>query len=136
MASIPKGTCSICRIAKKVNEKIKNNSKLYAFFAIIIIELLSMKIQDYVTPQRYIEFVYPLLTQIVLFIVFVAINYHSERLRFCKRQKLIVIFLALYYFLNITFLVFPICWSTYSGLVNYSILSLIGLLFVSTWRNI
>jgi len=136
MAANPKGTCTVCRIAKAVNEKIKKQSKLYAFFALIIIELFSMKIQDYTTPQSYVEFIYPLLCNISLFIIFVAINYHSERLRFCKRQKLIVIFLALYYFLNITFLLFPVCWSTYSGLVNYSILSVIGLLFVATWRNI
>lgn len=136
MASIPKPDCKICRVVKSVNEKIKKNSKLYAFFAIIIIELFSIKVQDYVSPQSYIQFVYPLLTQIVLFIIFVAINYHSERLRFCKRQKLIVSFLALYYFFNICFLLVPICWSTYSLLINYSILSIIALLFISTWRNI
>ena len=136
MASIPKSGCLICRFAKTVNEKIKINSKLYAFFAILIIELFSIKIQDYSTPQRYVEFIYPLLTQLVLFIIFVAINYHSEKLRFCKRQKLIVIFLALYYFLNIVFMLVPICWSTYYGLINYSILSIVGLLFIATWRNI
>ena len=136
MASIPQPVCKICRFAKVVNEKIKTNSKLYAFFAILIIELVSIKIQDHTTPQRYVEFIYPLLTQLVLFIIFVAINYHSERLRFCKRQKLIVIFLALYYFLNIVFMVFPICWSTYSSYVNYGILSVVGLLFYATWRNI
>lgn len=136
MAANPKGSCNVCRIAKAVNETIKKQSKLYAFFALIIIELFSMKIQEYSTPQRYVEFIYPLLTQIALFIIFVAINYHSERLRFCKRQKLIVIFLAFYYFLNIVFLLVPICWSTYSGLVNYSILSIVGLLFIATWRNI
>jgi hypothetical protein len=136
MASNPKVTCQICRTAKAVNEKIKKQSKLYAFFALIIIELFSIKIQDYTTPQSYVEFVYPLLCNISLFIIFVAVNYHSERLRFCKRQKLIVIFLALYYFLNITFLLVPVCWSSYSGLVNYSILSVIGLLFIATWKNI
>lgn len=136
MASIPKPGCLICRMAIKMNETIKKQSKLYAFFALIIIELFSLKIQEYTTPQCYKEFVYPLLTQIALFIIFVAINYHSERLRFCKRQKLIVIFLAIYYFLNIVFLLFPICWSTYSGLINYSILSIVGFLFIATWRNI
>lgn len=136
MASNPKPTCNICRIAKEVNEKIKKNSKLYAFFAIILIELFSIKVQDYVTPLKYVEFIYPLLVNLCFFIIFVAVNYHSERLRFCKRQKLIVIFLALYYFLNAMFIVFPICWSTYSGLVNYSILSVIGLLFIATWRNL
>lgn len=136
MAAIPKPGCLICRFAKTVNEKIKINYKLYAFFAILIIELFSIKIQDYSTPQRYVEFIYPLLTQLVLFIIFVAINYHSERLRFCKRQKLIVIFLALYYFLNIVFLISPICWSTYSEWVNYGILSVVSLLFIATWRNI
>jgi len=136
MASNPKPTCNICRFVQGINEKIKTNSKLYAFFAIIIIELFSIKIQDYVTPQKYVEFVYPLLVNLCFFIIFVAINYHSERLRFCKRQKLIVIFLALYYFLNAMFLIFPICWSTYYSLVNYSILSIIGLLFYATWRNL
>lgn len=136
MASLPRPTCLICRVAKKVNEKIKTNSKLYAFFALIIIELFSLKIQNYVTPKQYVEFVYPVLTQVALFIIFVAVNYHSERLRFCKRQKLIVIFLAIYYFLNIVFMLVPICWSTYSGLVNYGILSVVSLLFIATWRNI
>jgi hypothetical protein len=136
MAAIPKPGCLICRMASKLNDKIKVNSKLYAFFAIIIIELFSLKVQDYTTPKLYVEFIYPLLTQVVLFIIFVAINYHSERLRFCKRQKLIVIFLALYYFLNILFMLVPICWSTYYGLINYSILSIVGLLFIATWRNI
>lgn len=136
MASIPKGNCTVCKMAKAVNETIKKQSKLYAFFALIIIELFSMKIQAYTTPQCYEKFVYPLLTQIALFIIFVAINYHSERLRFCKRQKLIVIFLALYYFLNIVFMLVPICWSTYSEWVNYGILSVVSLLFIATWRNI
>jgi hypothetical protein len=136
MPAVPKTNCQVCRIAKSVNEKIKKNSKLYAFFAIIIIELFSLKIQDYVTPEKYVEFIYPLLAQIDLFIIFVAVNYHSERLRFCKRQKLITMFLASYYFLNILFILMPICWTTYSGLVNYSVLSVIGLLFISTWRNI
>lgn len=136
MAAIPKPGCTICRLAKSVNEKIKTNCKLYVFLAVIFIELFSIKIQEYATPQLYMEFIYPLLTQIVLFIVFVGVNYHSERLRFCKRQKLIVMFLALYYFLNIVFLVFPICWSSYSSWVNYGCLSIISFLFVATWRNL
>jgi len=136
MASLPRPTCLICRVAKKVNEKIKINSKLYAFFAIIIIEFFSIRIQNYVTPLQYVEFIYPVLTQVALFIIFVALNYHSERLRFCKRQKLIVISLAIYYFLNIVFMLVPICWSTYYSLINYSILSIVGLLFIATWRNI
>jgi hypothetical protein len=136
MPANPKGTCYFCRVAQVVNEKIKKQSKLYAFFALIIIELFSIKIQDYTTPQRYVEFIFPLLAQIELFIIFVAVNYHSERLRFCKRQKLIVMFLALYYFLNIVFMLFPICWSAYYEYVNYSILAVISLLFIATWRNI
>lgn len=136
MASIPKPSCKACRVAKAVNEKIKVNSKLYAFSAIVMIELLSIKIQEFVSTKSYLEFYYPLLTQVVLCVIFIAINYHSERLRFCKRQKLIVIFLAVYYFLNMLFLVFPICWSQYYAIVNYSILAIVCILFIATWRNI
>lgn len=136
MASIPKPSCKACRVAKAVNEKIKVNSKLYAFFAIVLIELLSIYLQEIVSVKSYLEFYYPLLTQMALCAIFIAVNYHSERLRFCKRQKLIVIFLAIYYFLNILFLLFPICWSDYYTIVNYGILSIVGLLFIATWKNI
>lgn len=140
MASLPRGGCQICRTIVKglsfVNEKIKKNSKLYVFFSIIVIEFLSIQIQNYVTIKEYEKFVYPLLTQIALFLIFVGINYHSERLRFCKRQKLIVGFLAFYYFMNIVFLLFPICWSTYSLWINYIIIGVISLLFIATWRNL
>ena len=140
MPGNPKGGCQICKaIATAVVssvEKVKTNFKLYAFISLIFIELFSMKLQNYVSVQDYSYKYYPLLANLEMAIIFLAVYLHSERLRFCTRQKLIVLFLIVYYLINILFLFVPICWSEYYNLVVYSIIGVITLLFIATWKNI
>ena len=154
MPGNPKGGCQICKaIATAVVssvEKVKTNFKLYAFLALIFIELFSIKLQNYksiITPIHDGYFVsendfnyafkyYPLMANLGFIIMFLAIYLHSERLRFCTRQRLIVLSLIAYYSFNALFLIVPICWSEYSEFTTYGILGLIGILFLMTWRNI
>jgi len=140
MPGNPKGGCQICKaIATAVVssvKKVKTNFKLYAFISLIFIELFSMKLQNYVSVQDYSYKYYPLLANLEMSIIFLAVYLHSERLRFCTRQKLIVLFLIVYYLINILFLFVPICWSEYYNLVVYSIIGVITLLFIATWKNI
>lgn len=135
MASNPKSLCQVCRMAQHLNEVIKKNIKLYAFFAILIIEFLSVFLQDVVSSERYLLFWYPLLFNLVCFTLFVGINYHANKLRFCIRQKIIVISLASYYFINALFVVFPTCWTNYQQLIGISILSIVLLLFIMSWKK-
>lgn len=136
MASIPKGGCQICRAVVKIGQNVKKNVKLYVFLAVILIEFLSIKLQNYTTPEFYAEKLYPFLSTLVLFLIIFAIYQYSEKLRFCQRQKLILIFLMFYYFINMLFIIVPICWSDYQNLINYSILCVLSILFIATWRNI
>lgn len=140
MPGNPKGGCQICKAIATVVvnsvKKVKTNFKLYAFISLIFIELFSMKLQNYVSIQDYGYKYYPLLANLEMTIIFLAIYLHSERLRFCTRQKLIILFLIIYYLINILFLFVPICWSEYYNLVVYSIIGIITLLFLATWKNI
>ena len=136
MPGNPKGGCQICKAIATTVEKVKVNFKLYAFLALIFIELFSLKMQNYVSVQDYAYKYYPLMANLEFAIIFTAIYFHAEKLKFCTRQKLIVLALIAYFLINILFLVVPICWSDYYALTSYSILGLILILFVMTWRNI
>lgn len=140
MPGNPKGGCLPCRVVKetaiKVGENLKKNIKIYAFFAIILIEFFSIVFQNKIPNEVYAYKIYPTLVNIEFAFIFLAIFFHSERLRFCVRQKLIILFLIIYFLFNLITLLFPICWSDYSNIVNYSILGVITILFLATWKNL
>jgi hypothetical protein len=140
MPSNPKGSCLICRVAndllEKVSKNIKKNIKMYAFLAIILIELMSMQMQNYVPQDVYAYKIYPTLVNLEFAIIFLAILLNADRLRFCIRQKLIILFLMLYFIFNLITMIFPVCWSDYTNVVNYSFMVVISILFLATWKNL
>jgi len=140
MPTKPIKSCKTCRAIAdaivKTGNNIKKNIKLYVFFAIILIEFFSMYLQNNFSQEVYVYKVYPALVNLEFALVFLAIFFHTKTLHFCVRQRMIVLFLMLYFLFNCTTIFFPICWSSYSLIVNYSILSIIFILFLATWRNL
>lgn len=140
MPGHPPGSCLPCRIVKEVSNKVKNNVekniKIYAFFAILLIEFLSIRYSNSFDPNVYAYKVYPTLANIEFSIIFFAVYLHTERLRFCMRQKLIVLSLLIYFLFNVLTILLPICWSSYYVYGSYGILSVILILFIATWRNL
>jgi len=140
MPSNPKGSCLICKLANdivvKAKTNIAKNIKMYAFLAIILIEFMSMQMQNYVPQEVYAYKIYPALVNFEFGVIFLAILIHSERLRFCIRQKLIVLFLILYFVFNLITIIAPVCWSDYSNTINYAFLFVLSILFLATWKNL
>lgn len=140
MPGNPKGGCLPCRVIKetvvKAGENLKRNIKIYAFLAIILIEFFSIMFQNQIPETVYAYKIYPTLVNFEFGIIFLAIFLNSDRLRFCIRQKLIILFLLLYFIFNLITLLFPVCWTEYSNVVNCSILSVILILSFATWRNL
>jgi len=140
MPSNPKGSCLICKLANdivvKAKTNIAKNIKMYAFLAIILIEFMSMQMQNYVPQEVYAYKIYPALVNFEFGVIFLAILIHSERLRFCIRQKLIVLFLILYFVFNLITIIAPVCWSDYSNIINYAFLFVLSILFLATWKNL
>ena len=145
MASIPKGVlCPTCRKVidslKKVNITVKKNIMLYSFAFVLLIEILSSTVLRDSISEQCNPYWYVLLTQLVLFIVFLNLNYNRELLRFCQRQILIVRSLILYYFIGCFSLIFNISDNKYIntvkwGLIIFSSFILIITIIIKIRRN-
>lgn len=139
MPTNPKGGCLICRkvkeTAKSVVKNVKVNTIVYAFFIIILIEFLSLRMQDIVSLEFYSNVLYPLFANIEFLIILLYLYNNSQRVKICKRQKRIILFLLLYFLFNVATLIFPICWGFYANLINYAFLCLILITIIATWRN-
>ena len=140
MPGHPIKTCLPCRaikdIAVKAKTNVTKNIKLYAFFTILLIELFSIRFASSFPAEVYAYKVYPMLANLEFFVIFLAIYLYAEKLRFCVRQKLIVIALMVYFVFNVLTLFFPICWSAYYVYGSYGILAVIAILFLATWKNL
>ena len=139
MPTNPKGGCLFCRKAKeavkKLNQNIKDNTILYMFFIIILLEFLSLRMQNIVSESYYQQALYPFFANVEFALFLLYLNYQSQRLRFCNRQKIIILFLMTYFLLNALFLVIPLNWGIYANLINYAFLCIILITIVATWRN-
>lgn len=135
MASVPKGVCGICKVAQNIGKSIAKNYKLYAFFIVILVELSTLVIQSKVSVENYAYKLFPIFTYINFIVILTAIYLHAKKLLFCDRQKLILMFLILYYSTNLFFTIFPVCWSEYQLLIYIAFLVVILILFFLTWKK-
>ena len=115
MAAIPNGVLGsrIANFTKEVNQKVKSNIMLYAFSFILIVEILSATVLRDTISKECNPYWYVLLTQLVLFVIFLNLNYSKKLLRFCQRQILIVRSLTIYYLIGCFSLVFNISDNTF-----------------------
>jgi len=127
MSSLP--PCGLaCRISK-ANEYLKEKKKeflIYSIFYLIGIEIFSFFIRY---EKNYACFWYPLLTQIGFFLLTFSFYLWNEKLRFCKRKNLSILFLSIYYLVGIIALIFNFSDSFYYSSVSYSFLGFSILFF-------
>lgn len=126
---IKKVSTLLNKIVEKVDKKeIKNKFLIFSFLIIIGIELISLFL---VNLKSYLLVIYPILTQLVMFIATLTMALYSKRLRFCKRKELALYLVSLYYLLNAFFVIFPITNYIYSIIVNFVIMGVAVYLLVT-----
>lgn len=136
MASVPK--CGLCRMTEPVEkffENKKQNFLVYSVFIVLLIEMFSNVINWFYVPKTfdfYASYLYPLLTQLVLFLMFSSIFLWRERLRFCLRKATATMFLSAYYLFGFISLLFCFTATFYINMVNFTLLSLALLIFVQS----
>jgi hypothetical protein len=136
MASVPK--CGLCRMTEPVEkffENKKQNFLVYSVFIVLLIEMFSNVINWFYVPKTfdfYASFLYPLLTQLSLFLVFSSLFLWRERLRFCLRKATATMFLSAYYLFGFISLVFCFTATFYINVVNFTLLTLALMLFVQS----
>ena len=139
MAVVP--PCSLCKATKFLENKIAGSKKsflVYSVFIVLLTELFSnIYVNFFYTPINrvydcYTDFYYPLLTQLVLFLIFASLFLWRERLHFCLRKASATMYLSIYYLFGFLAVLFCFSANFYFQVVNFSIISLSMLLFVQS----
>ena len=136
MASVPK--CGLCRMTQPIEnyfEDKKKNFLVYSVFVVLLVEMFSNVINWFYVPKTfdfYASYLYPLLTQLVLFLMFSSIFLWREKLRFCLRKATATMFLSAYYLFGFISLLFCFTATFYINMVNFTLLSLALLIFVQS----
>ena len=136
MASVPK--CGLCRMTQPIEnyfEDKKKNFLVYSVFIVLLVEMFSNVINWFYVPKTfdfYASYLYPLLTQLVLFLMFSSIFLWREKLRFCLRKATATMYLAIYYLFGFISLLFCFTATFYINMVNFMLLSLALLIFVQS----
>ena len=134
MSAIPKGVLGsrIANFTNEVNEKIKSNTMLYAFSFILLVEIASATVLRDTISKGCNPYWYVLLTQLVLLVVFLNLNYSRKLLRFCQRQILIVRSLTAYYFIGCCSLIFNISDNNYINIVKWMLIIFASIILILT----
>lgn len=126
---LKKASASLSKMVQKVDKKeIKNKFLIFSFLFIIGIELSSTFL---VAFKSYLLVIYPILTQLVMFIATFTMALYSKRLRFCKRKELALYLISIYYLLNVFFVLFPSTNYIYSIIVNFIIMGIAVYLLIT-----
>jgi len=122
MPRIP--SCAFCR---KMTETLKENKKtflIYSIFYLFIIELISYPLNSL---KNYACYWYPLLSNTGLFLLLFSIYLWNDKLRFCFRKNLAILFLSMYYLFGSLSILFKVSDNFYTNF-TLSILLLISVL--------
>jgi hypothetical protein len=137
MASVPK--CSLCKGTEIVEDKLKNKKQpylIYSVFFIIMIEMFSIFLNNVNISTEfnklYLVKIYPMLTQISMFLAVSSIFMWREKLRFCLRKATATMFLSIYYLFGFFAILFCFSSSIYYQFVNVALIGLVFLLFVQS----
>jgi hypothetical protein len=138
MASVP--VCSLCKGTELVENYFSNKKKnylTYSMFFILLIEAFSFIVNLFHVPNKkgydfYSDFVYVLLTQLVLFFIISSIFLWRERLHFCLRKATATMFLSIYYLFGVLSVLFCFSATFYYTVVSGGLLFFAILLFVQS----
>lgn len=134
MAAVP--PCGLgCRI-KKGYKWLESNKKPFLIISIFILLAIEIGSKFLRYEQNYACYIYPLLTQIQLFVIVFSIYLWNERLRFCLMKIISTLFLSMYYLFGIISIVFQFTDSFYESTISNGLLIISCLCFSLSAFNI
>lgn len=108
---------------------VKSQNKIYKYniFAVIVLEVLSMFLRE---SDKYVNYYYPLLSQLVLAVLVFTIYHKAKVLKYCTRKIWAYRFLMYYFVFGVVSIVLQLDNSTYTEVVGN------GLLFITAGLTI
>lgn len=116
-------------------EKVKKSFLIYSFFIIILLEIASIVINNNVSEDSYLNYYYPIITNLDFAILSGTFFLFRKRLKFCFRKKIAISSLVLYFLFNVFSVLFKLEANFYYSLVSYGLLGVVFATLVLTFYS-
>lgn len=113
-----------CRVAQ-AHSYLKENKKsflVYSIFYVLLAEIVSYFLRY---EKNYACKIYPMLSSLEFFVLFFSLFLWNDKLRFCLRKNLAVLFLSMYYLFGFFAVLFNLSDSVYAFYIS------VGLIFIA-----
>ena len=133
MAVNPTTTCLPCRVIKETIKNVSHNINFhfikYLLMYLVVVEIVTIFLADL---DSYAYKIFPAVTQFgyVCFLYFFYL--HRYKLKFCRRKRIVVKMLFIYYFINFITIIIPICLTTFTNIISYLLLTTVGITLLLT----
>lgn len=127
-----------CRTTKAitfVKENLKESKKailVYSIFLILLGEIISYFFRY---EKNYACKIYPMISQLEMFLLIFSLYLWNERLRFCYRKIVATLFLAFYFLFGFLSLVFNLTDSSYTTIISCGLLIISTIIFIASLFN-
>lgn len=133
--------CSLCKAPEKVRVYLESNKKIVCVYSIFLVLLIEWFSYFYVkfskvtpNPNNYFDYysmkLYPMLTQLAMFLLFFSLFLWKDRLHFCFRKSATTFYLAVYYLIGFISVLFCLSNSIYTEIVSVGTIAISSLLFI------
>jgi len=123
--------CRINQAATFVKES-KKAILIYSIFLIFIGEIISYFLRY---EKNYACKIYPMISQLEMFLILFSLYLWNEKLRFCFRKILATLFLSFYFLFGFLAIVFNFTDSEYTTIISCGLLGISALIFVMSLFN-
>lgn len=139
MPAVP--PCALCKIPNKVQVYLEANKKpflVYSIFVILVLEWFSIAYLKFskqtLNPTNYYDFysmkLYPMLSQLAMFVLFFSLFLWKDRLHFCFRKSATTFYLAMYYLFGFFAILFCFSASFYYEIISLGTIGIASLIFI------
>jgi hypothetical protein len=127
--------CRINKATTYVKETLQESKKgilVYSIFFILLGEIISYFFRY---EKNYACKIYPMISQLELFLLVFSLYLWNERLRFCFRKILATLFLAIYFLFGFFSLLLNLTDSSYTTIISCGLLAIASLIFIASLFN-
>lgn len=118
--------CSLCKKAKAYLVENKKSFLIYSIFYVLVAEILSYFLRY---EKEYACYYYPLLSQLEFFLIFFSLYLWNDRLHFCLRKNLAVLFLSGYFLFGFIAVLFKVQDAFYTPMISLGLVGISALTF-------
>lgn len=123
-----------CRIAQATTfvKESKKTILIYSIFLIFIGEVVSYFLRY---EKNYACKIYPMISQLEMFLLLFSLYLWNEKLRFCFRKILATLFLSFYFLFGFLAIVFNLTDNSYTTLISCGLLGVSIFIFIASLFN-